>query len=120
KIFIEVIFLTVIGIVLDGLYFYLMFKAFGFTSINVAMIFIGYTLLNLSYILPQPPGQMGSNELLMSLIFVTGMGMNYADAGSLIAVAHLLTGAVVASLGIISLSVVGVRIIDLIDRSNNE
>lgn len=119
-IFIEVIFLTIVGIVLDGLYFYLMFKAFGFSTINIAMIFFGYTLLNLSYILPQPPGQIGSNELLMSLIFVTGMGMNYADAGSLIAVAHLLTGIVVTVLGIVSLSLIGVRIVDLMDRSKNE
>jgi len=120
KIFVQVIFLTFLGIVLDGLYFFLMFKAFGFDSINIAMIFFGYTLLNLSYILPQPPGQVGSNELLMSLIFVSGIGMAYTDAGSLIAVAHLLTGLVVSVLGILSLSVVGVRIIDLIDRSNNE
>lgn len=120
KIFIEVILLTIIGIVLDGLYFYLMFKAFGFDSIPLMMIFFGYTLLNLSYILPQPPGQIGSNELLMSLIFVTGMGMNYADAGSLIAVAHLLTGVVVTVLGILALSMIGVRIVDLIDRSKNE
>ena len=120
KILFEVIFLTIIGIVLDGLYFYLMFKAFGFSSVNIPMIFFGYTLLNLSYILPQPPGQIGSNELLMSLIFVSGMGMNYADAGSLITVAHLLTGFVVTVLGVLSLSVIGVRIVDLIDRSNNE
>ncbi len=120
KIFLEVVILTIIGIVLDGLYFYLMFKAFGFTSINIAMIFFGYTLLNLSYILPQPPGQLGSNEILMSLIFVTGMGMNYGDAGSLIAVAHLLTGIVVTVLGILSLSMIGVKIVDLIDRSKNE
>ena len=120
KIFLEVIILTIIGIVLDGLYFYLMFKAFGFNSIHIAMIFFGYTLLNLSYILPQPPGQLGSNEILMSLIFVSGMGMNYADAGSLIAVAHLLTGSLVTLLGILSLSMIGVRIVDLIDRSKNE
>jgi uncharacterized membrane protein YbhN (UPF0104 family) len=87
---------------------------------NVAMIFFGYTLLNLAYILPQPPGQLGSNELLMSIIFVSGMGMNYADAGSLIAVAHLLTGILVSLLGILSLSVIGIRIIDLIDRRKNE
>ncbi len=120
KTFIEVIILTIVGIMLDGLYFYLMFKAFGFETMNVAMIFFGYTLLNLAYILPQPPGQLGSNELLMSIIFVSGMGMNYADAGSLIAVAHLLTGILVSLLGILSLSVIGIRIIDLIDRRKNE
>ncbi len=120
KTFFEVIILTMLGILLDGLYFYLMFKAFGFESLNIAMIFFGYTLLNLAYILPQPPGQIGSNELLMSIIFVSGMGMNFADAGSLIAVAHLLTGTVVSLLGIMSLSIIGVRIIDLIDRSKNE
>lgn len=120
RIFIEVVFLTFIGIVLDGLYFYLMFKAFGFSSLNIALIFFGYTLLNLSYILPQPPGQIGSNELLMTLIFVSGMGMNYADAGSLMAVAHLLTGIIVTGLGVLSLSMIGVKMLDLIKRSKNE
>lgn len=120
EIVLQVTILTLIGILLDGLYFYLMFKAFGFEHLNIAMIFFGYTLLNLSYILPQPPGQIGSNELLMSVIFVSGMGMNYGDAGSLIAVAHLLTGIVVTTFGIGALSIVGIRIIDLIDRSKNE
>ena len=120
RILVEVVFLTFIGIVLDGLYFYLMFKAFGFSSLNIALIFFGYTLLNLSYILPQPPGQIGSNELLMTLIFVSGMGMNYADAGSLMAVAHLLTGIIVTGLGVLSLSMIGVKMLDLIKRSKNE
>lgn len=120
RIFGEVVILTLVGIVLDGLYFYLMFKAFGFISINVALIFFGYTLLNLSYILPQPPGQIGSNELLMTLIFVSGLGMNYADAGSLMAVAHLLTGFVVTGLGVLALSMIGVKMLDLINRSKNE
>lgn len=120
RIFGEVVILTLVGIVLDGLYFYLMFKAFGFSSINIALIFFGYTLLNLSYILPQPPGQIGSNELLMTLIFVSGLGMNYADAGSLMAVAHLLTGFVVTGLGVLALSMIGVKMLDLINRSKNE
>ena len=113
----RVVLFTIFGIVLDGLYFYLMFKAFGFDGVSFIFVFFGYTLLNLSYILPQPPAQLGSNEWLMTLIFVSGMGMNYGEAGSLMAVAHVLTGMIVITMGLMSLSIIGVKVVDLINRS---
>lgn len=108
----EVIGLTVVGVLLDGLYFYFMFRAFGFADVSLVLIFFGYTLLNLSYILPQPPAQLGSNEWLMSIIFVSGIGMLQAQANSLILVAHILTGIIVTVMGIMSLSMVGMKIVE--------
>ncbi len=119
-ILIKVIFFTALGIILDGIYFYLMFKAFGFINVSLSFIFFGYTLLNLSYILPQPPAQLGSNEWLMTLIFVTGMGMNLGEASSLMAFAHIATGIIVSLLGILAMSMIGVKVVDLIKRSSNE
>ncbi|OQY39243.1 MAG: hypothetical protein B6226_02215 [Candidatus Cloacimonetes bacterium 4572_65] len=112
-----IIILLLIFVVGIGLYFYLMFKAFGFDGVSFIFVFFGYTLLNLSYILPQPPAQLGSNEWLMTLIFVSGMGMNYGEAGSLMAVAHVLTGMIVITMGLMSLSIIGVKVVDLINRS---
>ena len=38
-------------------------------SVPVLVVVYGYTLFNLSFILPSPPGQVGSNELIGLLIF---------------------------------------------------
>ncbi|MDD4310323.1 MAG: lysylphosphatidylglycerol synthase transmembrane domain-containing protein, partial [Candidatus Cloacimonetes bacterium] len=45
--------LTAAGLLLDGIYFFLLFKAFGIPY-PFALAMFGYTLINLSYALPQP------------------------------------------------------------------
>ena len=53
---------------LDALFCLLAFRAVGVT-VPVLVVLYGYTLFNLSFILPSPPGQVGSNELIGLLIF---------------------------------------------------
>jgi len=102
--------LTILGVILDGLYFWLIFAAFGL-SYSFAMVLFGYTLINLSYALPQPPAQLGSNEWMMIIIFSAGFGLTKADASAVMAFAHLLTAAVIMITGIVSLSLNGGQIL---------
>ena len=102
--------LTALGVLLDGLYFWLIFHAFGL-SYSFAMVLFGYTLINLSYALPQPPAQLGSNEWMMIIIFSAGFGLTKADASAVMAFAHVLTAAVILSTGILSLSLNGSQIL---------
>ncbi len=68
RIFIPAILLTIVAVVCDGL-----FAMFAFNTVGVAMPFgtaiFGYTVYNMFYILPTPPGQVGSNEAIGLLIF---------------------------------------------------
>ena len=66
--------LTLLGIFLDGLYFYLMFLSFGI-GMSFLIVLFGYSLINLSYGLPQPPAQLGSNEWMMIVIFSLGFSL---------------------------------------------
>ncbi len=70
------LFLTAGGeVLLDGIYFYLLFRAFGILYPFTLVFLFGYTLINLSYAIPQPPAQLGSNEWMMIIIFSIGFGL---------------------------------------------
>ncbi|NLK50063.1 MAG: flippase-like domain-containing protein [Candidatus Cloacimonetes bacterium] len=105
--------LTALGLVFDGLYFWLIFIAFGITY-PFAMVLFGYTLINLSYALPQPPAQLGSNEWMMIIIFSAGFGLTKPDASAVMAFAHIFTAAVIVLTGIISLSINGGQLLSKI------
>ena len=110
--------LTIIGILLDGFYFFLMFKAFGY-NMAFLTVFFGYTLINLSYALPQPPAQLGSNEWMMIVIFSLGFGLTAHGASAIMAVAHVLTALVICVLGFVSFSISGSNMIRKILRGED-
>jgi len=117
--------LTVAAVLLDGLYFFSMFRAF---SLDVAFtrVLFGYTLLTLSYILPTPPAQIGYNELVIGLIFAGGIAVTGVDKGDVMAVvivAHALTGLLIAAVGLLSFGAMGIRVGDSfrnVSRSGGE
>lgn len=110
--------LTLVGVILDGLYFWLVFIAFGI-SYPFVMVLFGYTLINLSYALPQPPAQLGSNEWMMIIIFSAGFGLTKVDASAVMAFAHILTALVISIAGIISLSTSGGQLLGKIFKGEN-
>ncbi len=101
--------LTGSAVILDALYFFLMFRAF---SIDVAFptVLFGYTLISLSYIFPTPPAQIGYNEAIMGLIFAGGLGMVRAEVTALMLVAHVLTGLLVTGVGLASFAAMSIRV----------
>lgn len=102
--------LTAVGILLDGLYFYLLFLAFGIPySFPLAML--GYTLINLSYALPQPPAQLGSNEWMMVIIFGVGFGLTKSTASAIMAFAHILTALIMSFWGGLAFLLMGPEVL---------
>ncbi len=104
--------LTGLAVLIDGLYFYFMFKAF---SVDVAFtrVLFGYTLLTLSYILPTPPAQIGYNEFVIGLIFAGGVaavGVARHDVMAVVIVAHAMTGLIIAGVGMWSFGAMGIRV----------
>ncbi len=90
---------TFLAVLIDSLFFWTMFGAFG-VELSFAVVLFGYTLIYLSYILPQPPAQLGSNEVIMVLIFAGGFGMNKEMVSAVMVFSHLLTAGLLSAVGI--------------------
>lgn len=108
----KVILLTILAVLLDSIYFSFVFLAFN-QNINFFMILFGYTLINLSYILPQPPAQIGSNEIMMVIIFSVGLGLDKEMVSAVMAGAHIMTGLLISGIGLLALNYTGTRLLDL-------
>src|SRR6266702_4381326 len=68
KIFLPAVLLTCIAVIFDGLFAMLAFWTIGY-PIPFGTAIFGYTVYNMFYILPTPPGQVGSNEAVGLLVF---------------------------------------------------
>ena len=110
--FIPCILLTFLATFSDSLFFFMMFAAFD-VAISFTQILFGYTLIFLSYVLPHPPAQIGSNELLMILIFTVGFGYGENIISAIMSLSHLLTAVVIFITGSLSLAYAGYKKIDL-------
>lgn len=107
-----VMLLTLAAVLADSLFFYSLFLAFR-QSVPYLLILFGYTLIYLSYILPTPPAQIGSNEVIMVVIFSIGLGLNRDMVSAVMSFSHLLTGALIVTVGLLASSTLGVRLLDL-------
>ena len=107
------ILLTGLGIILDGSYFYLLFVAFG-VDFSFFLVLFGYTLINLSYALPQPPAQLGSNEWMMIIVFSLGFNLTKTSASAIMAFAHVLTAILMLIVGSIAYGISGYEVIRMI------
>jgi len=115
RIILYAVLLTALGVLFDSLYFFMMFKAFN-QDISFLIILFGYTLINLSYVLPQPPAQLGSNEWMMIIIFSLGFGLTQNIASAIMVFAHLFTACIISGLGILGFSYAGIRSFKQIKR----
>jgi uncharacterized protein (TIRG00374 family) len=107
--------LTAVGVLLDGLYFFCIFKAFN-SNVSFLIVLFGYTLINLSYVLPQPPAQLGSNEWMMIIVFSMGFGLTHNIASAIMVFAHVFTAVIISVLGIIGFSYAGIKSVKQIQK----
>ncbi len=115
RLLIPVFILSISAIALDSFFFYSLFLAFG-TEINYLYVLLGYTLIYLSYIIPHPPAQIGSNELIMLLIFAAGFGIKADAASAVMLFSHFLTGLAIVTIGIVAYSYAGVKLLTIINK----
>jgi uncharacterized protein (TIRG00374 family) len=95
--------LTVVALSLDALFCLLAFWAVG-VPVSVPVVLYGYTFFNLSFILPSPPGQVGSNELIGLLIFSGSFGLSRTGVGAMFLFSHPWTGLLMTCTGLACLS----------------
>ncbi len=100
---------TAIAVLLDAIFCLLAFVAVG-ANVAFPLALYGYTFFNLGYILPTPPGQIGSNELIGLLIFSGVFQINASDVAAMFVFSHPWTALLMVVFGLLSLSTMGLSL----------
>jgi uncharacterized protein (TIRG00374 family) len=110
KTFIPAILLTCLAITCDGLFAWFAFLAVGVNTISFGTAIFGYTTYNMFCILPTPPGQVGSNELVGVLVFGGLLGYPKAQVLAMYLLSHPLAALIMTTMCLLCLSGLGISI----------
>jgi uncharacterized membrane protein YbhN (UPF0104 family) len=93
----------------------LMLVAAAYTAAAVVLdalfcLLFGYTFFNLAFILPTPPGQVGSNELVGLLLFSGVLGLDSSGVGAMFLFSHPWTAVLMTISGLLCLSAMGLTL----------
>ena len=102
-------------ILIDGICFYFIINAFG-VAVTWLQGSLAACFLNLMFVLPTPPGQLGTAEMYPLLIFSWGLGLSPAVITSAAILWHLITTCVFVILGIYSTISLGVDMRSILQR----
>jgi uncharacterized membrane protein YbhN (UPF0104 family) len=100
---------TAVAVGLDALFCWLAFRAVG-VAIAFPIVLYGYTFYNLAYLLPTPPGQIGSNELIGLLVFSGLLHLNRTVVATMFLFSHPWTALLMTGSGLLSLSTMGLTL----------
>lgn len=100
---------TAIALGLDALFCLLAFRAVG-VVVPVPVVLYGYTFFNLAFVLPSPPGQVGSNELIGLWIFSGSFGVSRSGVAAMFLFSHPWTGLLMTCTGLACLSAMGLTL----------
>jgi len=109
RIFIPAILLTCIAVTFDGLFAMLAFWTIGF-PISFGTAIFGYTVYNMFYILPTPPGQVGSNEAVGLLVFGGLLHLPAYQVTAMFVFSHPWAALLMCTAGLACLSALGLTI----------
>jgi uncharacterized protein (TIRG00374 family) len=100
---------TAVAVCLDALFCLLAFRAVG-VAVSLTVVFYGYTFYNLAYMLPTPPGQIGSNEVMGLLVFTGLFGVDRTGVGSMFLFSHPWTAVLMGCSGLLCLTAMGMTV----------
>ena len=109
RIFVPAMLLTVVAVIFDALFAMLAFWTIGFPVSFVTAIF-GYTVYNMFYILPTPPGQVGSNEAVGLLVFGGLLHLPAVKVTAMFVFSHPWAALLMTVSGMACLSALGLKI----------
>ncbi len=109
SIFLPAVLLTCVAVIFDGLFAMLAFWTIGF-PISFGTAIFGYTVYNMFYILPTPPGQVGSNEVAGMLVFNGLLGLSAEKVTAMFVFSHPWAALLMSTIGMICLSALGLTI----------
>lgn len=100
---------------MDALANYFLLGAFDL-NITPLQALISAGLLNVAFVLPSPPGQVGNAEIIPLAIFSYGLGLSSSLVSPAAVIWHLLTMGITALLGVYSSYAIGVSLHDSYGR----
>lgn len=103
------IILTLAGIFFDTLFIWVIFWAVGFAAPFV-VVFMGSQIRQLFFALPMPPGQLGSAEILLYLIYEVSFGFDPNIVAAATALAHVGAFFLLSATGLYSLTKIGMSL----------
>lgn len=103
------IILTLVGILFDTVFIWAVFWAVGLVAPLVVM-FMGSQIRQLFFALPMPPGQLGSAEILLYLIYEVSFGFDPNIVAAATALAHVGAFVLLTSTGLYSLAKIGMSL----------
>lgn len=106
KIFMLALLLTCVAVIFDSLFALFAFWTIGF-PISFGTAIFGYTIFNMFFILPTPPGQLGSNEAVGLLVFTGLLRLPSNNVSAMIIFSHPWAALLMCAAGIISLKALG-------------
>ncbi|HEV2582660.1 MAG TPA: lysylphosphatidylglycerol synthase transmembrane domain-containing protein [Ktedonobacteraceae bacterium] len=109
RIFIPAVLLTVVAVIFDGLFAMLAFWTVGF-PISFGTAIFGYTVYNMFYILPTPPGQVGSNEAIGLLVFSGLLHLPADKVTAMFVFSHPYAALIMTITGMACLSALGLKL----------
>ncbi len=109
RIFIPAVLLTIVAVFFDGLFAMLAFWTIGF-PISFGTAIFGYTVYNMFYILPTPPGQVGSNEAVGLLVFSGLLHLPADKVTAMFVFSHPYAALIMTVTGMACLSALGLKL----------
>jgi uncharacterized protein (TIRG00374 family) len=109
RIFLPALVLTCLAVVCDSLFALFAFWTIGL-PVSLGTVIFGYTIYNLFFILPTPPGQIGSNEAVGLLIFAGLLGLPVDQVAAMFFFSHVWAALLMCSAALISLKTLGLTI----------
>ncbi len=119
RIFLPAIALTIVAVLCDGLFAMLAFWTIGF-HIPFGTALFGYAVYNMFYILPTPPGQVGSNEAVGLLVFGGLLHISSRQVFAMFLFSHPWAAVLMCTIGLICLSALGLTITNVFHRPPEE
>jgi uncharacterized membrane protein YbhN (UPF0104 family) len=119
KIFLPAILLTCVAVIFDGLFAMLAFWTIGY-PIPFGTAIFGYAVYNMFYILPTPPGQVGSNEAAGLLVFGGLLHLPALQVIAMFVFSHPWAALLMCTTGLICLSTLGLTISKIIKAQPEE
>ena len=110
KTFIPAVLLTCLAVTCDGLFAWFSFLTVGVSNMSFGMAIFGYTTYNMFSILPTPPGQVGSNELVGVIVFGGLLGFPRTGVLAMFVFSHPLAALIMTTMCLISLSGLGISL----------
>jgi len=109
----EIIGLTILALIFHCGFLWLFFYSFGI-NLSALTVFVGYLLLNASFILPAPPGFSGSLELTVLFIFSYLYGYDKNVVSAVAASSHVFMAILFSLFGLLSVALIGTKLSTLL------